>query len=106
MGAQVIGIGPDAFIASAVAQFRLGSIGGYDDPVDGYKEYIYGQNQNGATSLGQLCAEGAASVFTPVTTANTAGGQLGGQVRASALRCRLWLPTSSVGSRSTVAARS
>lgn len=78
MGQAVIGISPTEVIAtSGVPSYRLGSVGGYDDPVQGYKEYVYGSSV-GVQTAGQACVEGVAGVWTPVTTALSAAGTVGG----------------------------
>lgn len=41
MSGAILGIDPTR--VSTKAEFRLGSIGGYDHPTYGYQEYIYGQ---------------------------------------------------------------
>jgi hypothetical protein len=74
----IIGLDPLALgLATNVPAFRLGSAGLYDDPVQGTKEYIYG-SAVGTQTLGQVCVEGVAGVWTPVTTALSAAGQVGG----------------------------
>lgn len=74
----LIGLDPTRFQAATDApQFRLGSAGLYDDPVDGTKSYVYG-SAVGTQTAGQVCVEGAAGVWTPATTALTAAGQVGG----------------------------
>lgn len=78
MAMSLIGLDPlQLGLATNVPQFRLGSCGGYDDPIQGYKEYVYG-SAVGVQTVGQVCVEGAAGVYTPATTTNTAGGQVGG----------------------------
>jgi len=80
MGQAIIGINPAQInIVAAVADFRVGTVGGYDDPTDGYKEYIYGMATAAITAAGYACVEGVLNAnFSMVTTANTAAGQLGG----------------------------
>lgn len=74
----LIGLDPlKLAVATDVPQFRLGSGGSFDDPVDGTKEYLYGSSV-GVQTLGQVCVEGAAGVWSPVTTALSAAGQVGG----------------------------
>jgi hypothetical protein len=75
---SLIGLDPLALAAaSASPQFRLGSAGSYDDPVQGLKEYVYG-SAVGTQTVGQVCVEGVAGVWTPVTTALSAPGAVGG----------------------------
>lgn len=74
----LIGLDPLVLgLATLVPGFRLGSGGCYDDPIQGLKEYIYG-SAVGAQTLGQACVEGVAGAWTPVTTTNSAAGQVGG----------------------------
>lgn len=75
MSATLIGINPAQ--VDTVPAFKLGALGGLDDPVDGYKEFIYGQ-ATGALTAGQCVAEGLAGAWTPITTALSAAGQVGG----------------------------
>jgi hypothetical protein len=74
----IIGLDPLALgLATNVPQFRLGSAGLYDDPVQGTKTYVYG-SMAGTQTAGQACVEGVAGAWTPVTTVNSAAGQVGG----------------------------
>jgi len=84
MGTAVIGIDKTQITAAtAVPAFRLGTIGGYDDPTLGYQEFIYGRADGAVTGAGFVCVEvtTAASAnaldMAMITTANTAGGQNG-----------------------------
>lgn len=72
---SVMGINPTQ--TDLIPGFKIGTIGGYDDPVDGYKEYIYGQ-ATGALTAGMCVAEGLAGAWTPITTALSAPGAVGG----------------------------
>jgi hypothetical protein len=80
MGQAVIGINPTQIsAASAVPEYRAGSVGGYDDPVLGYQEFVYGMATAAITGAGYVCVEGILNAnFSMITTANTAAGQLGG----------------------------
>lgn len=82
MSQVIIGIDPTdirATVASgAVPAFKLGTYGGWDDPLEGLKVYIYGQ-ATAAITVGQVCVEGVLnSTFAPITTTNTGAGQPGG----------------------------
>lgn len=83
MGQSVIGIQPfDVGVATNVPAFKNGTISAFDDPLDGYKGYIYGQAA-AAITINQMCVEGAlgasgVSQWSGATTANTAPGQVGG----------------------------
>lgn len=80
MSASLIGIDPTAVqLVTSVPAFKLGTLAGYDDPVDGYKEYLYGTATAAITGAGYVCVEGILNGnFSMITTANTAAGQLGG----------------------------
>lgn len=79
---KTIGIDPTQIYATVAAGgvpgFKVGDYGSWDDPVDGQKNYIFGIAL-AAIVAGQVCVEGVAnSAWTPITTANTAAGQVGG----------------------------
>lgn len=80
MSVQVIGIDPTSIgLATNVPGFKLGTLGSYDDPVLGYREFVYGVATAAITGLGYVCVEGILfGNFSMITTANTAAGQLGG----------------------------
>lgn len=80
MSASLIGLSPTLVqLVTDVPGFKLGTIGGYDDPVDGYKEFMYGTATAAITGLGYLCVEGTLNGnFSMITTANTAAGTIGG----------------------------
>ncbi len=82
MSQVIIGIKPDEIVATVAAgglpSFKLGTYGGYDDPVDGLKVYVYGVATAAITQF-FCCVEGVLNGnFSMITTANTAAGQLGG----------------------------
>lgn len=79
MSVQAIGINPTQIqLATDVPAWKLGTLASYDDPVDGYREFIYGMS-TATLTLGQVCVEGILnSNWSAITTANTAPGQLGG----------------------------
>mgnify|MGYP000644375364 CR=1 FL=1 len=82
MSQALIGIDPTDFRATVAAgggpAFKLGTYGGWDDPLEGLKVYIYGQATAAITQF-FCCVEGIANAnFSMITTANTAPGQLGG----------------------------
>lgn len=80
MGQAIIGINPTQInLVAAVADFGVGDVGGFDDPTDGYKEFIYGMATAAITAAGYVCVEGILNGnFSMITTANTAAGTLGG----------------------------
>jgi len=79
MSVQLIGISPTLIqLASDVPAFKLGTLASYDDPVDGYREFLYGTS-TGALTAFNVAVEGVLnSNWSAVTTANTAPGTLGG----------------------------
>lgn len=78
MAQAVIGISKsDVVAATGVPQFKLGTVGGYDDPVLGYQEFVYGRADGAVTGLGFACVEKTGFDFALVTTTNTAAGQNG-----------------------------
>lgn len=79
MSASIQGIQPtQTWLSTEVPGFGVGDVGGYSDPIDGYKEFIFGQAEANAVAAGLVCVEGPSNVWTRITTANTAAGQLGG----------------------------
>lgn len=90
MANAVIGISrDDVVVATGTPQFRLGTVGGYDDPTNGYQEFIYGRANGAVTAAGFLCVESTGFDFTMVTTANTAAGQNGHGSRLGAAQAVL-----------------
>lgn len=78
MGQATIGISPDKIAAAtAVAEFRLGTVAGYDDPTDGYKEYVYGRAAGAIDGAGYVCAEATGFDFAMANTTVTAPGASG-----------------------------
>jgi hypothetical protein len=90
MSSAVIGIDKTQVTgASAVAAFRLGTVGGYDDPTNGYQEFIYGRADGAVTGLGFLCVEATGFDFAMATTTNTAPGAAGFGSRVGAAQAAL-----------------
>ena len=90
MSSAVIGIDKTQVTgASAVATFRLGTVGGYDDPTNGYQEFIYGRADGAVTGLGYLCVEATGFDFAMATTTNTAPGAAGFGSRVGAAQAAL-----------------
>lgn len=78
MASQIIGLSRDTITAATDAPaFRLGTVGGYDDPTNGYQEFIYGRASGAITALGYAVVESTGNIFQHITTANTAAGQNG-----------------------------
>jgi hypothetical protein len=90
MSSAVIGIDKTQVTgASAVAAFRLGTVGGYDDPTLGYQEFVYGRANGAVTGLGFLCVEETGFDFAMATTTNTAPGASGFGSRVGAAQAAL-----------------
>lgn len=110
MGSAVIGISKDQVTAAtAVPEFRLGTIGGYDDPANGYQEFVYGRADGAVTGLGFLCVETTGFDFAAITTTNTAAGAAGHGSRVGAAQAALadnqygWFQVYGKGSLRTLA---
>ncbi len=74
---QIIGIDKTAVTAAtAVPTFRLGTLGGYDDPTNGYQEFVYGRAAGAVTAF-FACVEATGFDFAMASTTNTAAGQSG-----------------------------
>jgi hypothetical protein len=90
MSGQIIGIDKTAVVAaSSVPAFRLGTVGGCDDPVNGYQEFVYGRADGAVTGAGYLCVEATGFDFAMATTTNTAPGASGHGSRVGAAQAVL-----------------
>jgi hypothetical protein len=90
MASAVIGISKDQVTAAtATPEFRLGTVGGYDDPSVGYQEFVYGRADGAVTGLGYLCVEATGFDFAMATTTNTAPGASGFGSRVGAAQAAL-----------------
>lgn len=90
MAQAVIGISKaDIVAATGTPAFRLGTIGGYDDPTNGYQEFIYGRADGAVTGAGYLCVEETGFDFAMVTTTTTAPGASGPGSRCGAAQAAL-----------------
>lgn len=79
MASVIQGIKPDlAWLSTDTPGFAVGDVGGYDDPVLGYQEFVFGQAEANPISQWLVCVEGPNGVWSRITTANTAAGALGG----------------------------
>jgi len=85
MAQAVIGLSKDQITAAtSVPAFRLGTVGGYDDPTNGYQEFIYGRADGAVTGAGYLCVEETGFDFAMATTTTTAPGASGPGTRCGA----------------------
>jgi hypothetical protein len=90
MAQAVIGISKaDIVSATGTPAFRLGTIGGYDDPTNGYQEFIYGRADGAVTGAGYLCVEETGFDFAMATTTTTAPGASGPGSRCGAAQAAL-----------------
>ena len=79
MSKVLIGIDPTkTFLSTEIPGFQLGDVSGYNDPVNGYQEFVFGQAEAAVVAAGLVLVEGANNVWSRITTANTAAGQVGG----------------------------
>lgn len=90
MAQAVIGISKaDIVAATGTPAFRLGTVGGYDDPTNGYQEFIYGRADGAVTGAGYLCVEETGFDFAMATTTTTAPGASGPGTRCGAAQAAL-----------------
>ena len=89
---QLIGIDKTAITAAtAMAAFRLGTIGAYDDLTYGTQELIYGRAAAAITGAGYVCVESTGTKFQMATTANTAAGTFGNGTRVGVAQAAMAL---------------
>ena len=85
MGRATIGLKRDELVAAtAIPSYRLGSIGGYDDPSVGYQEFVYGRANGAITGLGYACVELTGFDFAMITVTQTTPGTAGFGSRVAA----------------------
>ncbi len=90
MAQATIGLSKDQVTAAtATAAFRLGTVGGYDDPTNGYQEFVYGRADGAVTGAGYLCVEETGFDFAMATTTTTAPGASGPGTRCGAAQAAL-----------------
>jgi len=78
MSGQIIGIDKTAVTgASDVPAFRLGTLGGFDDPTLGYQEFVYGRANGAVTGLGYVCVEETGFDFAQINVTKTTPGTAG-----------------------------
>lgn len=78
MAQAIIGISKDAIVAATdVPAFRLGTVGGYDDPTNGYQEFVYGRANGAVTGAGYVCVEATGFDFIMASVTTTAPGAQG-----------------------------
>ena len=90
MAQATIGISAAQVTAStATPAFRLGTVGGYDDPTNGYQEFIYGSANGAVTGAGYGVVEQTGFDFIMATTTTTAPGASGYGTRFGAAQAAL-----------------
>jgi hypothetical protein len=90
MGQAIIGLSPEMVVAAtAVPQFKLGTVGGYDHPTGGYQEFVYGRESGAVSGAGYLCVEATGFDFVMATTTTTAPGSSGPGSRCGAAQAVL-----------------
>lgn len=110
MSAAIIGISPaDVTTTTQGPAFRVGTRGSYDDPTDGYKEYIYVRAAEAITAAGYACVfikpSSVEMVDTTATTPGTKGpgARVGVAMAAIASSGYGWLQVYGKGSLRTLA---
>lgn len=95
--------------ATAEAAFKLGTVGGYDDPTNGYQEFVYGRANGAVTAAGYLVVELTGFDFAMASTTTTAAGSSGHGTRVGAAQAALadneygWFQIYGKGSARTLA---
>jgi hypothetical protein len=78
MAQAVIGLSRDNITAATASpEFRLGTVGGYDDPTLGYQEFVYGRANGAVTGLGYVCVEETGFDFAMINVTKTTPGTAG-----------------------------
>lgn len=90
MGSIIQGIKPDqVWGATAVPEYSLGDVGGYDHPTLGYQEFVFGRANGAVTGRGFLCLEQTGFDFVMATVTTSAPGSSGPGSRAGAAQAAL-----------------
>lgn len=90
MAQATIGLSKDQVTAATASPaFRLGTVGGYDDPSNGYQEFVYGRADGAVTGAGYLCVEETGFDFAMASTTTTAPGASGFGTRCGAAQAAL-----------------
>lgn len=110
MGQAIIGLSKDKITAATkAAEFRLGTVGGYDDPTNGYQEFIYGRANGAVTAAGYVCVETTGFDFQMISVTATTPGTAGFGSRVGAAQAALadnefgWFQIYGKGSARTLA---
>ena len=90
MAQATIGIGKaDIVSATGVPAFRLGTVGGYDDPTNGYQEFVYGRANGAVTAAGYVCVETTGFDFQMISVTATTPGTAGAGSRVAVAQAAL-----------------
>ena len=90
MAQATIGLSKDQVIsATGTAAFRLGTVGGYDDPTNGYQEFVYGRANGAVTGAGYACVEETGFDFALINVTKTTPGTAGFGSRVGAAQAAL-----------------
>ena len=95
--------------ASAVPEYRLGSVGCYDSPTLGTQEFVYGRANGAVTALGYMCVELTGFDFAMITVTQTTAGTAGFGTRCGVAQAALadneygWFQVAGKGSLRTLA---
>lgn len=88
--AAFLGINPTKITgATAIPEFRLGTVSGFDDPAKGYQEYIYMRANGAITGLGYMAVEQTGFDMAQMTDTLTAPGSSGPGTRVGAAQAAL-----------------
>lgn len=78
MAQATIGISKaDVVSATGTPSFLLGTVGGYDDPSNGYTEFVYGRASGAVTGAGYVCVETTGNDFQMISVTATTPGTAG-----------------------------
>ncbi len=90
MTQAIIGLDKSKIVAATgTPLFRLGTIGGYDDPTNGYQEFIYGRANGAVTGAGYCCVELTGFDFAMISVTQTTPGTAGFGSRVAAAQAAL-----------------
>lgn len=110
MSQPIIGISPTQIAgATSSPYFKLGQLGGYDDPTLGYQEFVYGRANGAVTGLGYACVELTGFDFALITVTQTTPGTAGFGSRVAVAQAALadneygWFQVYGKGSLRTLA---
>lgn len=90
MASQIAGIDfNELTVATATPRFRLGTVGGFDDPNLGYREFVYGRANGAVTGAGFVCLEQVGFDFVMANSTNASAGASGHGTRVGAAQVAL-----------------